>query len=115
MLSHTKKVVAELKNITVESISHKIYILICIQCPFLLKGVVVNRTISQCTIPDNVTHGNKAFTVKVVKDNVDSPTADLQIEIYDATVVKISGVTPAEFLTETPAQLTLTGELKHSL
>ena len=76
---------------------------------------MVNRTIAQCTIPDNAVAGAKTFTVKVVKDSVDSPTADLQIQIYDAAAVKITGVTPAEFLTETPAELTFTGELKHSL
>ena len=79
-------------------------------CPF--KGVVVNRTICQCTIPDNAAAGAKSFTVKVVKDNVESPTADLQIEIYDAATVKITAVSPTEFLTGTPAQLTFEGKLK---
>ena len=69
----------------------------------------MNLTICQCTIPDNIAAGDKTFTVKVVQGGVDSPTADLQIKIYDAASVKITAVSPAEFLTGSPAQLMFEG------
>jgi hypothetical protein len=70
---------------------------------------MVNLTICQCTIPDNIPAGTKSFTVKVVNGGVETPTSDLQIKIYDATNVKITTVAPAEFLTGTPETLTFEG------
>ena len=69
----------------------------------------MNLTICQCTIPDNIAAGDKSFTVKVVQGGVESPTADLQIKIYDAASVKITVVSPAEFLTGSTEHLIFEG------
>jgi hypothetical protein len=72
---------------------------------------MVNITISQCVIPDNVAAGDKTFTVKVVQGGVETATADLQIKIYDATAVKLTAVSPAEFLTgPNPTEMVFSGK-----
>ena len=70
---------------------------------------MVNKTICQCTIPDNATVGSKSFTVNVVKGGDDKPTSTLNIKIYDAASVKINKVLPAEFLTDKPEDIKFQG------
>ena len=75
----------------------------------------MNITLCQCSIPDNVVAGDKTFTVKVVQGGDDTETADLQIKIYDAATVKITGVSPVEFVTGSPSPLTFHGKYPQSL
>ena len=76
---------------------------------FSLSGIVGNLTHCRCSIPNGINAGTYVFTIKVVKNGVEEPTANLSIILYDSVSTKVTSLQPSEIFTAETTEVTFGG------